>query len=400
MSSNFLRDLLTYGFGNTSAKNRKRKIQPFSGRTLSQEIAAQLNPDFSEKNQRVPVKKMKKPEAVPEVFDVRGVPKKLGEPIAKPGGEGTVYFLLGKPEILVKIYHPKKLAEHRQAYQEKIEAMIKIKDNFQKFPACWPLLSVYDREKNWIGYAMRRGIGAPMRYLAHAVAYRKHFPYLDRIMLLRYMIRFVQNIMILHEKGIFIGDYNMLNFLCDPLNDNVAMIDCDSYQLRIDGKFYPCPVGSPDLTPVEHHDKDFRNVVHTEKSENFSLAIILFECLMLGRHPYDVVGGDDPVTNLRTANFPYKKGNKGVPKGPWRNIWTHMPPRIKRLFNKTFTEGVLDPDKRVPAETWLRELSIYLADMQVGKYDKNINPMKKLVKMDKKPKINPVEAEEPENYID
>jgi len=372
--------------------------------TLSQTIARMVNPFFIGKTAR----KERKPataypagfKRVTEVFDRLGQPKILGDPIAKPGGEGCVYFLKDKPDILVKIYHPRKLEGHRAEYREKIEAMIGIKDEFKDFPVCWPLLSVFDQEKNWIGYAMQRGIGAPMRYLAHAVAYRKHFPYLDRTLLLEYLVSFVRNILFLQEKGVFIGDYNMLNFLCDTRSDKVTMIDCDSYQIEIEGKRYPCPVGSPDLTPVEHHDKDFRTVAHTKQSEAFSLAIIIFECLMLGRHPYDVVGGDDPVTNLRRANFPYKRGNTGVPKGPWRNIWTHMPLRIRKLFIETFTEGVNDPEKRVSAETWLAELKIYHADMRAGKYDKNINPLKKLVKVTPKAEPKGLEEDETENYVD
>jgi DNA-binding helix-hairpin-helix protein with protein kinase domain len=181
------------------------------------------------------------------------------------------------------------------------------------------------------------------------------------------------------------------------------MIDCDSYQIKIEDKYFPCPVGSPDLTPVEHHNIDFKNVIHTEKSEAFSFAIIIFECLMLGRHPYDVVGGDDPVTNLKNGNFPYKRGNKGIPKGPWRNIWIHMPTKIKKLFIQTFTEGVNYPEKRVSLENWIEELSIYLEDMRDENYDRNINPLKKLIKITKREKKDIDESESEstyENYID
>jgi DNA-binding helix-hairpin-helix protein with protein kinase domain len=152
------------------------------------------------------------------------------------------------------------------------------------------------------------------------------------------------------------------------------MIDCDSYQVIINGKHFPCPVGSPDLTPIEHHNKNFKQVVRTMESEMFSLAIILFECLMLGRHPYDIVGGDDPVTNLRQGNFPYGKGNSGIPQGPWYNIWSHMPYRIKNLFIQNFTEGVTDPNKRTDAPTWHQAISIYLNEMNKGWHNKEINP--------------------------
>jgi len=310
-----------------------------------------------------------------QVFDQRGQPKNIGNPIAKPGGEGCVYFLNDKPGILVKIYHDEKLNKNRKEYQEKIDTMINIKNDFDKVNVCWPLLSVFNSSMQWVGYAMKQGIGAPMRYLAHGVAYKKHFPNLDRVILLRFLLSFIENIRVLHSRNIFIGDYNLLNFLCDNTNNKVTMIDCDSYQVVINEKFFPCPVGSPDLTPIEHHNKDFKQLKRTFESENFSLSIILFECLMLGRHPYDKVGGDDPLTNLRNAYFPYGKGRGGeIPKGPWYNIWSHMSYRIKSLFIQTFTEGVKDPTKRTNINTWHQEISIYLSEMNKGWHNKEIIP--------------------------
>jgi len=312
---------------------------------------------------------------VTQVFDEKGKPKNIGNLIAKPGGEGSVYVLNDKHGILVKIYHKEKLNKNRKEYQGKIDTMISIKREFENIDVCWPLLSVYDSSGQWIGYAMKQGKGSPMRYLAHGVAYKKHFPNLDRVILLQFLLSFIKNIELLHSKNILIGDYNLLNFLCDNTNNKVTMIDCDSYQVKIKDKFFPCPVGSPDLTPIEHHNKDFKFLKRTLASERFSLAIILFECLMLGRHPYDIVGGDDPLTNLRNAHFPYGRGNKGIPKGPWYNIWSHMPYSIKSLFIQTFKEGVNNPDKRTDVSTWYQEISRYLSEIKdKGWHNKEINP--------------------------
>ncbi|MDR2150954.1 MAG: hypothetical protein LBO67_09170 [Spirochaetaceae bacterium] len=313
------------------------------------------------------------------VFTIsKETPKQAGQMVGQPGGEGTVYSLLDKPKILVKIYHPEKLAKGRNDYQSKIDAMISIKEQFNNVNVCWPLLSVYDASHQWIGYAMKQGTGVPMRYLAHAVAYKKYFQNLNRVLVLQYLLSFLKNINMLHQQNVFIGDYNLLNFLCDSSNNKVTMIDSDSYQLNISNKFFPCPVGSADLTPIEHQDRNFKDVVRNIKSEEFSVAIIIFECLMLGRHPYDVVDGDDPVTNLRNGNFPYGKGRGGyhvIPKGPWYNIWSHMPFRVKSLFIQTFTDGVKDPSKRASINDWLTELSTYLNEMNRGWHNKEISPM-------------------------
>jgi DNA-binding helix-hairpin-helix protein with protein kinase domain len=309
-----------------------------------------------------------------QVFDPDGKPKNLDGLIAKPGGEGSVYKLKDKAGILVKVYHTEKLNANRANYQTKIDEMVKLKDQFTDIGVCWPLMSVYDSSQQWIGYAMKQGVGLPMRYLAHGVAYKKHFPNLNRVILCHFLLSFLKNVEALHSKNVYIGDYNLLNFLCAQDVNKVTMIDCDSYQVTIGGRQFPCPVGSPDLTPIEHHDMDFKKVTRTVHSEEFSLAIIIFECLMLGRHPYDIVGGDDPVTNLQNGNFPYGKGNRGIPKGPWYNIWSYMPFRIKNLFIQTFTEGVRSPDKRASVKNWQDEISIYLQEMEKEWHSKDISP--------------------------
>ena len=309
------------------------------------------------------------------VFDLKGKPKKLGDQVGKPGGEGTVYDLLDMPDSVVKIYHERKLEKYSKLYSEKIEAMRSMRNEFSKLKqVCWPRISVYDQYGNWIGYAMNKGHGIPMIKLAHAMACKNNFPNLDRIQLVQLLINFTEIVRKLHSKNVFIGDYNLGNFLCDQQSKSITLIDCDSYQIRIGKKNFPCPVGSPDLTPFEHQGKDFIHVIRNEKSESFSSAIIFFKCLMLGRHPYDQCEGDDCITNLKKSYFPYGIGAKGIPKGPWYNIWSHMPHRIKELFIKTFREGVKDPTKRPSLDDWSQGLRFYLSDLNKGYLNAEMNP--------------------------
>jgi DNA-binding helix-hairpin-helix protein with protein kinase domain len=274
---------------------------------------------------------------------------------------------------LVKIYHQEKLDKDGEYLKQKIEAMTVLKDDFNNVGLCWPRMRVYD-DDNWIGYAMKRGNGVPMSKLAHAVLYKKHFPNLNRSNVVEYLINFIDAVSFLHNKNVYIGDFNLNNVLCDPKSSSISLIDCDSYQLSMNGKLFPCLVGSPDLTPLEHHGLDFRKVVRTAESDAFSLAIILFKCLMLGRHPYDIVGGEDPVSNMRNGIFPYGKGTRGLPPGAWYNIWSHMPYRLKELFIKNFTEGAKKPLLRPSLSKWKEALEVYQRDMKKGFHEQVIIP--------------------------
>jgi len=309
------------------------------------------------------------------VFDREGTPNALSKLLAR-GGEGEVYPLADRPEILVKWYHPEVLQKRGVELRKKTEAMIIIKDKFAGQSVSWPRLSVFDVHKNWIGYAMRRAEGVPLGRLAHAMAYQKSFPTLNRCDIADYLLSLLDAVWMLHEAGVRIGDYNFNNILCTPGSNRITLIDCDSYQMEHNGHMYPCPVGSPDMTPKEHHGKAFDKIFRTDESERFSVAIVLFKCLMLGRHPYDIVGGEDPVSNLREGRFAYGRGNSGVPVGAWYNIWSHMPHRLKEMFIATFTEGAGDISKRPTIKEWRNALDIYLKEMKKGWHEVTIKPEK------------------------
>lgn len=307
------------------------------------------------------------------VLDRNGAVKQLGAELAR-GGEGTIYPLTDRADILVKCYHDDILQKNRKTLRDKLQAMVEVHQQFGNPNLSWPLLSVFNAQGEWIGYAMRRVSGVKMHCLAHAILYKKHFPNLTRVALVQILLNLVTQVEQLHQQGVMIGDYNLNNFLCDPQTLQVGLIDCDSYQVQLAGVRYPCPVGSPDLTPKEHHGMNYADVVRNPQSEVFSLAIILFKCLMLGRHPYDVVGGEDPVSNLKAGNFPYGKGNSGIPKGDWYNIWSHMPYRIKNLFVSTFVEGATDPQQRPSLADWKQALQLYQTELNKGWHETAMRP--------------------------
>lgn len=307
------------------------------------------------------------------VFDIQQQAQPLDDKLAD-GGEGTVYPLRNRPNVLFKRYHPHHLAKRGHSLHDKIEAMRRLPALRTDKQLSWPLIHAYDVQGNWIGYCMYRAHGVPMFRLAHPVLCQRSFPGLDRPRLVAYLLRLTRQVDVLHAQGAMVGDYNLNNILCDPDSDRVTLIDCDSYQLHIQGQHYPCPVGSPDMTPLEHHNRSFETLVRTRHSEAFSVAIILFKVLMLGRHPYDIVGGSDPVQNLCSGHFPYGLGGGGIPKGPWYNVWSHMPYQLKAMFIQTFTEGATQPEARPTPRQWHEVLRLYQREMAKGWHATDIRP--------------------------
>lgn len=314
------------------------------------------------------------------VFDEDHVPQQLGDSIGRPGGEGIIHVLCNEPNIVVKIYHQATLGGRSGEFSQKVAKMTSVRKKLAKLNVCWPLLCVYDAQKNWIGYAMNLARGVSMSKLSSAklrnsMLYEKYFPNLDRVQVVRLLLNLIETMQRLHAKDVYIGDYNRENFLCNPHSLTVTLIDCDSYQVKIDGKNFLCRVGFPDSTPPEHQGKDFHSVERNAQSEAFSAAVIFFQCLMLGRHPYSKQGGEDPATNIKNGGFPYGPGGGGISNRRYSRMWENLSPAIQSLFVQTFQDGHKNPNKRPSFNDWRKHLNTYLDELQKGQHNREIWPM-------------------------
>lgn len=315
-----------------------------------------------------------------EVFDKLGVAQRVGCEIAR-GGEGAVFALESRPDIVVKLYHPEILIRRGTSLQVKVERMIALRPNFGGLHLAWPVLSIIDASGAWRGYAMRRAGGIPLTKLAHPMLCERYFGGLQRPELVDMLNGLVGTVAQLHGHGVCLGDINLNNFLYDRARSAVTLIDCDSYQVDAGGgMLFRCPVGAPDMIPPEHHGRDLADVTRTVESDLFSIAILLFKCLMVGRHPYDFIGGDTVVQNLRDGHFPYGTGGASpgregaIPNGPWYVIWSHLSYELKNLFIRSLGEGAGDPSARANAREWMDALARYRYGLAKGHHDVALRP--------------------------
>ncbi|PSB27090.1 hypothetical protein [Chlorogloea sp. CCALA 695] len=314
-----------------------------------------------------------------DVYDAKGQGRLLGEKVGG-GGQGDVYLVDSEPNKVVKIFHSDKFKERGAEFQEKIKVQISMEELLFHSNIAWPRILVFDKNAEWIGYAMKKGEGVPLTKLAHPMLYQKYFPNLNRINIVQMLLTLLNIVEDLHKNQVYIGDINTENIICNSKTFQPYLIDADSYQIKQTNRIYYCPVGRPEMTPIEHHGKDFQQVIRTVESDLFSLAILMFQCLMLGRHPYDNIGGGNPVDNLRNSSFPYGRGGVrpgyegAIPKGDWYNIWSHLTYSVKSLFIKTLKDGVKQPSQRASIAEWQDALEKYLHAMQKGYNAKEVKP--------------------------
>ena len=314
-----------------------------------------------------------------QAFDRTGAAQKLGNEIAR-GGEGSIFPVAGRHSVVAKLYHPEVIARRGGELEDKVAAMTSLRGHFDASALAWPAIPVFGADGNWCGYAMRRAEGIPLSKVAHPILGPRHIANLDRIHIARMLLSIVRTLGRLHGAGVCLGDINPNNFLYEHATGSVTLIDCDSYQITAGGRTHRCVVNAPDMMAPEHHGADLKVVNRTPESDLFSLAILVFKCLMLGRHPYDSVGGGDVQENLRGGHFPYGTGGAApgfhgaIPSGPWYLIWSHLSFDLKTLLIRTFTDGAADPAVRPRPSEWIIALEKYLHGLERGHHELALRP--------------------------
>jgi DNA-binding helix-hairpin-helix protein with protein kinase domain len=142
----------------------------------------------------------------------------------------------------------------------------------------------------------------------------------------------------------------------------VKLIDCDSFQIRANDRSYLCLVGVDTHTPPEMQGQPFDRTVRTANNDNFGLAVLIFQLLFMGRHPFSgryVGAGEMPIDKaIREYRFAYGSGAaaKQMKQPPGTLSLKAVTTRVARLFELAFAPGTTRPTARewIPA---LDELS-------------------------------------------
>ncbi len=90
----------------------------------------------------------------------------------------------------------------------------------------------------------------------------------------------------MHACGLIVGDVNHGNLFV-AADATVRFIDADSMQVAQGARRWPCEVGVGTHQPPEMQGlASYRGVVRTPNHDNFGLAVLIFQVLCMGRHPF------------------------------------------------------------------------------------------------------------------
>lgn len=284
------------------------------------------------------------------------------------GGEGSVYKLAKNPNILVKIYSDRAL-ERMKDIEPKIKAMVSKKPGLLDYNGltiiAWPSYVVYDEHKRFVGYVMRRV--QAKNQLSHVITpglQKAKFPsitWYDRLVI---AINLAKVMHYLHQNDTVIGDINTSDFFVYP-GFEIGVVDTDSFQVLVDSRLFHCKVFTPDYTPpevIEEKKRSSIEVRRTPNHDNYGLAILIFQILSMGVHPFSarikgIPGFDGNAINYNMENeiFPYVSPLTNIIPPKNAMPFSFFPKHIQELFVRAFEKGA---DHRPSADEWVTNLKL------------------------------------------
>lgn len=175
----------------------------------------------------------------------------------------------------------------------------------------------------------------------------------------RYQIalNLAQLVSAVHQQNHAFGKLHPDKFLVDQTN--VYATDC--VELHVEGPegTFDGKPPSPDYTPPEDSVND---LIEFKKSDVFGLAILIFQIVMEGFHPFEAQGSAATEGSyekmIETNDFPYRDPQSGKLEPPAEApAYDRLPKVLREKFDQTFIEGKLNPDIRPSAADWVEIIS-------------------------------------------
>lgn len=287
---------------------------------------------------------------------IEGKKHHLAKLIGK-GGEGEIYTLSETNDLALKLY----TVSDKTLREKKITEMISLSLSQQTSLVSFPTAIARSVDGQFVGFVMRLiNDHKPLHDLYSPGSRKIHFPHADYRFLVRSAGNIARAIASVHKSGCVIGDINHSSMLISPRGTS-ALIDADSYQVISPRQKFLCQVGVPEYTPPEIQGQNFSTFIRNANHDAFGLAIVIFQLLLMGRHPFvgTVRSGEIPPLHENIKNFRYVYSdirNVGMDQPPGTPSIKDFSQSITDLFENAFSKnGTI---KRPTAIEWISALDV------------------------------------------
>jgi len=305
-------------------------------------------------------------EIVLETVDGRSLAATLGERAGPPGSQGSVWFVVDRPQLVVKLER----RPDADRFAEKLEVMLRSRP--QQLTArdgiirvAWPLGRVRDMHGGrLIGYvqpallrpefaSLNQAFDGPGNLVPADATWRW---YLELALDLARTMRGI------HRAGHVVADLSPENLFATA-GATVAFVDVDGWQIHDPrgSTPLPSPFSREEYTPPEHLADPASRKERRFSADWWALSVLIAAILQLGTHPYaGIPFGAEPPHDVRANVEARRAVILGAPLRP--------PPHAPRaglvlagplglLLRRCLREGYDDPEARPRPEEWIDALT-------------------------------------------
>ncbi len=282
------------------------------------------------------------------------------------GGEGKIFDVVDRPDLVVKVYHnpisPEKAEKLKALSQRGTERLLGI--------AAWPVDVLLDEESGDVaGILMRRITDAEEVHSLHSPRSRlQKFPEASWAFLIYTAANIARAVSVIHDHDLVIGDLNPKNILVTR-QATIHLLDCDSFQVRAADRTWRCEMGFPEYTPPELQGLAFKDFDRSKEHDYFGLAVVIFQLLFIGRHPFSgrFLGAGETTLNdaIRERRFAFgaDAGKRRMQQPPATLPLEAVPAPMRELFRRAFLSENAN-DRPAPSD-WIEPLEALGQSLQV-----------------------------------
>lgn len=305
--------------------------------------------------------------------------------LIKSGGAGSVSHINNAPFQVSKVYHDK---IDKAYYLKKITAMQKLEPSLKAVSVndipiiqlAWPQARLYNSQKQFVGFVMPEldvKNTIELEYILQERQAKAHNLPTGMGAKVSLAYNLCSLVDALHQQGHRIIDMKPLNLRFYKSSLYMSLLDCDGFSIQGENIRYPAGQFTVEYLAPEFQAKQTIPQDQEERQDRFALAVIIFQLLNFGIHPFsgrpknDTVPTDIPRRIAgRFYGYGVKTHNLITP-----NIASghkQLPDKLRTLFDKAFSGN---PTLRPSAKTWATALYEYAQpekqQMLVCKKDKN-----------------------------
>lgn len=297
--------------------------------------------------------------------DGSGQSVQLGAALGR-GGEGAVFELIGIPDRVAKIYHAPSRVRER-----KLQAMVGLGNPDLLRMSAWPEYTLHKQPGGpVVGFGMARAEGASLSDLLGPGSRRAQFPHSS----FQFVVHAARNLAAAcstaHAAKAVIGDVKEMNaYVSDTAM--VTLLDTDGFQVTnpVSGEVFRIQTVTPSHQPPELQGaSDLSKLIRMPEQDAFGLAVLIFQLLFMGRHPFS----GTPVTRVDLEIHDAIQARQFAWAADLPNRLYRQPPftlglaavgSLAPLFTRAFLNA--QPKERPSSAEWVTSLARYEQELRV-----------------------------------